>query len=206
MGTHRDWYSRGYFPHCDQPGKIQSVTIRLIDAMPTARREEWKDLLERSGGNARLDAERRRKLEAYLDAGYGSCLLREPMVADMVEEALLHWDGKRYQMLAWVIMPNHMHFTFEMAEGWPLGEVLKRFKGFTSHEANRIFGREGSFWYPDYWDRYVRDRNHLRKLIHYIHENPVKAGLVGRAEEWRWSSARFGARETTREADHEGKF
>ena len=96
--------------------------------------------------------------------------------------------------------------TFEMQDGWPLGEVLKRFKSFTSHEANRILGREGTFWYPDYWDRYVRDLNHLRKLIRYIHNNPVKAGLVTCPEDWPWSSARFEPRETTREVDHEGKF
>ncbi len=156
--THRRWNSRGYLPHCDEPGKI----------------------------------------EAWLDAGHGSCALRDPVVAAMVEDALLFGDGPRYGLLAWVIMPNHVHFLFEMADGWPLGEVIHGVKSFTSHEANRILHRSGNFWYHDYRDRYVRDLEHLRDITRYIHENPVKAGLVANAEDWRWSSARFAPREPQR--------
>ena len=145
-------------------------------------------------------------MEAFLDAGYGECLLAKPDVAEMTEEALLHWDGRRYDLLGWVIMPNHLHFVFEMREGWPLGEVMKRFKTYTANRANEILERAGSFWYPDYWDRYVRDAKHLQHVIRYVHENPVKAGLVEKAKAWLWSSARLPLRETSREMDHEGKF
>ena len=206
VDQHREWYSRGYFPHCDQPDKIQSVTIRLYDSMPAERRAEWRDLLARDFGDAKADAVKRKKIEAYLDAGYGACHLKEPEVASMVEESLCHWDGKRYRLLAWVIMPNHLHTVFEMVEGWPLGEVMRLFKSYTSHEANRIIGAEGHFWYPDYYDRYVRDLDHLHNVTSYIHENPVKAGLVAEAKDWPWSSARFDARETTRKAGPDGEF
>jgi hypothetical protein len=89
MVAHRDWYSRGYLPHCDQPGKIQSVTIRLSDAMPVARRAEWEELLKGKDGGRAPEAEQRRKIEAYLDAGYGACHLQNPVVAAMVEESML---------------------------------------------------------------------------------------------------------------------
>ncbi len=174
--------------------------------MPAERRAEWKELLEFEKGDDLPNAEQRRKIEAYLDAGYGACYLKQAQIASMVEEALLHWDGKRYRMLAWVVMPNHVHTVFEMIEGWPLGEVMKRFKSYTGHEADRILGIEGHFWYPDYRDRYVRNVDHLQNVIHYIHENPVKAGLVEKAEDWLRSSARFGARKTTREAAPDGSF
>ncbi len=87
-----------------------------------------------------------------------------------------------------------------------MGEVLHGLKSFTSHEANRILHRSGDFWYRDYRDRYVRDLEHLREITRYIHENPVKAGLVDQAENWPWSSARFAPRETTRKVDFEGNF
>ena len=200
---HRLWNSRGYLPHCDQPEMIQSVTIRLHDSMPARLRREWEALLARNlgprasrppgaGGTPdQQDAARRCRIEAWLDAGHGSCALRIPAVAEMVEGALLFGDGPRYRLLAWVIMPNHVHFLFEMVDGWPLGEVLHGLKSFTSHEANKILHRSGDFWYRDYRDRYIRDREHLHEMIRYIHENPVKAGLVAKAQAWPWSSARF---------------
>lgn len=46
-----------------------------------------------------------------------------------------------------------------------------------------------SLWMRDYWDRFIRDEQHLETAIHYIHQNPVKAGLCQSAETWRWSSA-----------------
>jgi putative transposase len=219
---HRQWNSRGYLPHCDQPRKIQSVTIRLHDSMPVELRRQWEELLKREPQNqpprdpgrpARFplktpteDAAQRRAIEAWLDAGHGSCALRDPAVAAIVEDSLLFGDGTRYHLLSWVIMPNHVHFVFEMVDGWPLGEVMQGIKSYTSHEVNRLLNRSGDFWYPDYRDRYVRDLEHLRNITDYIHQNPVKAGLVATPEDWPWSSARFPPRKTTRKVDEEGRF
>jgi REP element-mobilizing transposase RayT len=125
----------------------------------------------------------------YLDAGYGSCSLREEHIAQLVEEALLHFDGQRYRLLAWVIMPNHVHVLTEVLPGHPLAEIVHSWKSFTAKEANTILGRSGAFWQPEYFDRFIRDEQHLANAIRYIHDNPVKARLVGRAEEWPYSSA-----------------
>src|SRR5256885_14463302 len=84
----RGWHARGYLPHCDKPGLIQLVTFRLADAMPAARRNEWEPLLA-----IKEERERRTKLEAYLDRGYGACYLKRVDTAALVEEALLCFDA-----------------------------------------------------------------------------------------------------------------
>jgi REP element-mobilizing transposase RayT len=72
----------------------------------------------------------------------------------------------------------------------PLWRITKATKGFTAHEANRILGRTGHpFWQHESFDRWVRDRRELERIVRYVEENPVRAGLVRSAEEWPWSSA-----------------
>jgi putative transposase len=179
----RGWYSRGYLPHFDSPGSRQMITYRLDDAMPASRRHEWEALLE-------VEDERERiiKIEAYLDAGHGKCYLRRTEIASIVQENLLHFDGQRYRLLAWVVMPNHVHTLIEMQET-PLAEVLHGWKSFTGKLANRRLRRSGDFWQAEYFDRYIRNEEHLEKAVRYIENNPVKAGLVKFAHEWRYGSA-----------------
>lgn len=99
---HKEWYSRGYLPHFDHPGLIQMITYRLADALPASVLAR----LEKEEKDAR---ERRKRIEAYLDAGHGSCSLKHPKVARLVEDAFLHFDAQRYKLLEWVVMPNHVH-------------------------------------------------------------------------------------------------
>src|SRR5262245_48217230 len=128
---HLGWHSRGYVPHWDHPGMIQSLNFRLGDALPQAVLEKWNQELQlsrlgapasrrhktasdpryetgwRDASAPRNEAERkcavelRRRVEAYLDAGHGTCWLRRPEIAALVEGALLHFDTQRYLMLAW---------------------------------------------------------------------------------------------------------
>ena len=79
-----------------------------------------------------VDAERYRRIERYLDAGYGDCWLRRPEIATLVQDALLHFDGIRYRLLAWVVMPNHVHLLIETEPGFPLPGVVQSWKGFTA--------------------------------------------------------------------------
>lgn len=88
-------------------------------------------------------------------------------------------------------MPNHVHVLIEVFEGYPLHTVIQSWKSYTANEANKILGQEGRFWYPDYYDRFIRDERHFYNAVRYIHENPVKAGLVEKAEDWPFCSARF---------------
>jgi len=88
-------------------------------------------------------------------------------------------------------MPNHVHALIETQEGFPLADVLHSWKSFTSHKANGFLQRSGELWQREYLDRYVRNAEHYEKVIAYIEENPVKAGLARFKTGWRWSSARF---------------
>ena len=181
----RGWRSRGYLPHFDVPGVRQMITYRLADAMPASRRHEWSRLL-----SIEDERERRIKIEAYLDAGHGECRLRQPEIAALVQENLLHFDGTRYRLLAWVVMPNHVHTLIEISQT-PLAEILHGWKSYTGKAANRLLERTGDFWQPEYFDRYIRDEEHLGKAVRYIENNPVKAGLVKLPEEWRFGSVCF---------------
>jgi REP element-mobilizing transposase RayT len=76
-------------------------------------------------------------------------------------------------------------------QGHRLGSVLHSWKSFTANKADALIGRTGAFWYDDFFDRYMRDEDHLERTIGYVEQNPVKANLVDSAEKWPWSSARF---------------
>lgn len=181
------WRSRGYLPHFDQVGLIQSITFRLVDSLPRGFLEKCEKDLAGFPENERKK-KRYIRIERMLDRGIGECRLRDPRVAEMVENALLHFDTKRYRLLCWCIMPNHVHSMIEIFPGHPLKEVAHTWKSFTSHEANGILKRSGNFWQREYHDRFIRDDDHYANTVRYIGENPVKAGLVSRAEDWRWSS------------------
>lgn len=187
---HRGWHSRGYLPHWDHPGMIQSVNFRLDDSLPMSLIEKWKTELALQSDKADSVLLRRR-IEEYLDAGQGECWLRRPDMARLVEGALLHFDEQRYRLLAWCIMPNHVHVLVETRMGFPLAEVIHSWKSFTSHEANRILQRNGTLWQREYLDRFVRNAEHYENVIAYIEENPVKAGLAKVKTDWHWSSAKF---------------
>jgi putative DNA methylase len=179
----RGWRSRGYLPHFDAPGVRQMITYRLHDAMPANRRREWEALLAIED-----ERERRIQIESYLDAGHGECHLRQPEIAALIENNLLHFDGSRYRLLAWVVMPNHVHTLIETSPT-PLAEILHGWKSYTGKAANRLLKRTSDFWQTEYFDRFIRNEEHFRKTVHYLENNPVKAGLVRSAEEWIFSSA-----------------
>ena len=131
------------------------------------------------------------KVDSCLDAGAGACWLAQPETAKLVQNALLHFDGQRYGLLAWCVMPNHVHSVFRPASNWPLKKILHSWKSFTASEANRILGRKGeTFWQHESYDHLVRDENDLRHCVIYTEENPVKARLCRKPEDWPWSSAR----------------
>jgi REP element-mobilizing transposase RayT len=183
------WYFSKYLPHFDSPDAQQYLTYRLADSLPAERRGEWEAFMALED-----DLEKQRKLEGYLDLGHGACHLRDARVAELVQGNLWHHDGVKYRLLAWVVMPNHVHALIEVWQV-PLGKILQGWKGYTSKQANKILGREGTFWEDDYFDRYIRDEEHLRRVVHYIENNPVKARLVRSAADWPWSSARFRSKE-----------
>jgi REP element-mobilizing transposase RayT len=175
----KGWYSRGYLPHFDAPELVQALTFRLSDSLP-------QQAIERLRGDSRA----RTRFEEALDQGIGACWLKQPAIAELVEDTLLHFDGQRYHLLAWCIMPNHVHAMIEQVQGERLGEIVSSWKRFSARRANERLGLKGRFWQEDYWDRFIRNEMHLAAAISYVENNPVKAGLVSDARLWPWSSAR----------------
>ncbi len=130
----------------------------------------------------------RERIARYEDASHGACHLRRPEIARLVQDALQHADGDRYRLLAWCVMPNHVHALIEQMPGSRLADIVQSWKSFTAKRANRMLGREGPFWARDYFDRYIRDENHFETTRRYVNENPAKAGLCEDAADWPWSS------------------
>jgi len=162
----RGRYTRGYLPHVDHPGLVQFITFGLADASPP-----------HDADHDRADP------HTFGDRGSGSCVLRAPELASIV-------DGARYELGPWVIMPNHVHVVVRPFADRALAEIVQSWKSYTSKRINERLGRSGRLWMREYFDQFVRDQEHLDAVTRYIHQNPVAAGLVGHAGEWPFSSAR----------------
>jgi REP element-mobilizing transposase RayT len=180
------WHGRGYLPHFDGGEVAQSVTFRLNDSLPRSVVERWRRELAPDE-----EVALRRRAEAYLDEGYGAASLKEPRVAAVVQDALLYYDGVRYRLAAWVVMPNHVHLLATPCGGHTLSGIMHSLKSYTASEVNKLLGLKGQLWMEDYFDRYVRSFAHYERAITYIENNPVKAKLCRAAEEWPFSSAHF---------------
>jgi REP element-mobilizing transposase RayT len=176
--------SRGYMPHWEVENATYTITYREIDSLPQhviARLKEERSAIRRSiCGTAQPTALQRSeiaeqfglRLDAELDVGRGRCRLRE--LAPVAAENLKHFDGERYELIAWTVMPNHMHVVFTPHQ--PLADILHSWKSYVAHQAGgRLFARE-------YFDRIIRDERDLENTVAYVRSNPAKAGL----REWPW--------------------
>ena len=186
------WHSRGYLPHFDERDVPQFITSHLFDSVPGSVLQRWKRELNVS--NPRADQILlQRRIEKYLDHGYGQAFMKDHRVATMIQDVLLGSDNESYRLSAWVVMPNHIHMLATRFEGYTLADIMQSFKSLTSHKANKLLNRRGRFWMLDYFDRYIRNAEHFAKTVQYIENNPVKARLCKRPEDWPFSSAWFRA-------------
>jgi REP element-mobilizing transposase RayT len=120
----------------------------------------------------------------------GSRWLRDPRIAAVFAEALLHGEKSRhaYNLLAWVAMPDHVHVVMEPLI--PVSEIMRWLKSATANRANHLLGTTGKpFWQREYFDRWIRSDKELSPAIAYVEDNPVRKGLAACSEEWQWSSA-----------------
>ena len=181
--------TRNRLPHWEQAGATYFLTFRLADAVPAEalgafirEKREWLAAHPEPPWPPDVEKEYQRKFsgrfECWLDRGYGGCLLRDPGNAAIVEEALRHFEGERSQLHSWVIMPNHVHALFSLADGISLGSLLHSWKGFSARQINLRAGTSGSIWQKSYFDRIVRDWDHFASCARYIRNNPVKAKLT----------------------------
>jgi REP element-mobilizing transposase RayT len=185
---------RGRLPHWEKEAGLYFVTYHLGDALPRsvlakiAARRSLLQEAQRSGRSllpqekAALAEVSRKKIEEYLDAGGGACYLRDPRIAELVANALRYWEAKKYRLLAWCVMPNHVHVVFRLFPAQVLADILRSWKSYTSRMANRLLGRRGEFWEREYYDHLIRNGKELDRAIKYVMSNPERAGLKG----WRW--------------------
>src|SRR6266566_1733701 len=165
------WNSRGYLPHFDGIVLPQFITIHLADSLPKRVLQTWRRELQK----VESESERiifQRRIEKYLDQGFGKAFLKDDRIATLVQNSLLRFDGTRYRLFAWVVMPNHVHTLFTRFEGYEIKKILHSLKSYTAHESNHILGREGKFWLEDYFDRYSRNEKHFYRTVRYIENNP----------------------------------
>jgi REP element-mobilizing transposase RayT len=137
------------------------------------------------------------KYEALLDkADAGPVWLKQPEVADIVQEAIHHRDQKEYDLYAYCLMPNHVHLVFKLIEQNEISEetheylvtdILKSLKWFTALKCNELLERNGIFWQSESYDRVIRDSQELENTIAYTLNNPVKAGFDENWEDWPYS-------------------
>ena len=179
------WHSRGYLPHFDGD-VVQFVTYRLADSLPKTflRTLKW-----RLDNKQITDVEYYREVESYLDLVQGPAYLGLDTIATLVMENLLRFDDVKYKLLHWVVMPNHVHILIQPNDGISLSSIVHSAKSYTANRANELLNRSGRFWSIESYDRYIRDGRHFGNTVRYIHENPVKAGLCDKPEDWKFSCA-----------------
>ncbi len=203
---YRPYYRRN-LPHFQPAGATLFVTWRLAGSLPqevVARLQQETDFvrtqLDKTDNDTlrtqELYAEYRRafgRFDQELDrAEVGPAWLKNEELARLMVDSLHHRDGKEYHLLAYCIMPNHIHVVFapwidEHGEPVALERIMHSYKRYTAQQANRILQREGEFWQHESYDHVVRNTDELARIVAYVANNPVKAGLVQRRDEWPWT-------------------
>jgi len=181
-------YTR-HMPHWRQDGATYFVTFRLADSLPQSRLHELRSLKiewERQYPEprstvvfevlARMVFER---VERWLDEGAGGCVLKNADAAKTVITPMHHFDGERYELGCYVVMPNHVHAIVRPTapQSQSLEMILKSWKSYSGRRINAARNQSGMLWQDESYDRIIRDDEHLWRTIQYIGRNPRNAGL-----------------------------
>jgi putative transposase len=178
------WHERGYLPHFDANTLLQHIVFRTAGSLP-------QHLIERANS---APAELRRSLmDDALDTSQRGCVFSDPICADIMQSALRFFDGDKYDLQAWCVMPNHVHVLLVTDPHVLMGRIVKSWKHSVAWRINKMHGTERPIFAKDYFDRFVRNLKQAETAIHYVEANPVKAKLVSEACAWQWSSASFRA-------------
>jgi putative transposase len=194
-----EWFVREHFrPHWSQVGAVVFLTFRTNDSIPHAvlqrwEREKqqwlrvrghdaakhWSEVVPTLAEKDRADFQKEfhRCREDFLDMCHGRCLLRRPELAQIVADALLHFDGERYRMGDFVVMPTHVHLLAAFASADAMTGQCDSWLHYTAFQINGAMGEKGKFWQQEPFDHLVRSAEQYECLRQYIAANPHKAGL-----------------------------
>ena len=199
-------FHRRNLPHIQPLGGTFFVTYNLAGSIPkevlarwAAEYEEQKSAILRTSENKDDDLERLGKLDfAKRDKFFdsytgGNHYLKSDSLAQIVADTLHYWDNKCLELYSYCIMSNHVHVVFrlfgegEIDKPRYLQEVMHSIKLFSASQCNKLLGETGAFWQHESYDRLVRNSTELKRIMIYIANNPVKAGLCSEMKDWKWS-------------------
>ena len=174
----------GNLPHMHQDGTTQYVTFRLADSLPAIKIEELNDLIEQfKKANPEPWSQETHidywkmigpKSERLLDNGHGVCRLRFPEGRKILIDSIAYYDGIRYEVDAYVIMPNHVHMLIRPLGTYKISKILHGIKGFSGNAINKLTCSNGEFWMRESFDRMVRSEAAYEHYLRYIISNPRK--------------------------------
>ncbi len=197
-----------FLPHWKIDGGTYAVTFRQADSLPTEVLNHYREardlILDKIEILSKLDSSRsqlddllslREELnhletsivEPALNQGHGTCLFKNEHNAELLANALKHFNYKRYDLLAWCIMPNHVHVLVKLAQNEELEKILHSWKSFTSHEINKLNGTSGSIWQKESYDHLIRDGKDFKNQVAYVLSNPTRAGFSN----WQWTGCAY---------------
>jgi len=222
-------FYRRKLPHIQPPNATFFVTFRLAGSVPKSELAQWKQEKRWLEGECRrltgadespleIDQQQRARLQEFHRSWFvkfeeilhkeetGPVWMKDPLVADLIQESLHYRDGKVFRLDSYSIMSNHVHTVFKpflndrslrvVAGSRPLmyesadstlGVIMKSLKGYTAREANRILGRKGAFWEAESYDHVIKKDSEYERVVKYVLNNPVKAGLVKNWRDWKWN-------------------
>jgi REP element-mobilizing transposase RayT len=194
----RESYRRRDLPHWDVPGATYFVTTCLAGSIPA------RGLLDIERYNAELGAKPRpgdcsesdwslrkwklafARTDRWLDTEPANRALADPQLARIVADAFLFFAGVRYDLLAYVVMPSHIHWVFRPLDSWvatlrnssrsPRESIVHSINRYTSLQCNSLRNRTGEFWQHESYDHWIRDVDELERVLHYVEGIPSKPG------------------------------
>ncbi len=174
-------------PHWNQDGKIYFVTFRLHDSLPKTKLDQLRSIKDKwlNEHPAPLTIEQKleyhrlfdQKIDKWLDAGYGACVLKDDACGRIVENAIWHYDGIRYIVHGYVVMSNHVHLMLQPSDNYKLEKILHSIKSFSANAINKQVGRCGKLWGAESYDRIIRDSCHYHNVKNYLFKNVSMGGI-----------------------------
>ena len=203
---HTENYTRN-LPHLIPDGATFFITFRLKGSIPSAKLIQLKEDFELAASRCRNELNKLTVLQTTFNEqkeilqeqiAEGPQYLRIYAVASILKEQIHKYDNQYYDLISYCIMPNHVHLLVDTSvqrnsamKYVPLNKILQLLKGASAFYCHKLLKRSGAFWMSESYDHYIRSDKELDHIHCYILDNPVKAGLVSKWQEWEWTYSKY---------------